>query len=250
MFVFIHQSVEQSAKRYLEDLRRYCYVTPTSYLELLGIFQIILDEKMTFLVASVRRLDGGLKKIDDAEKLVDVLKEELADKMPVLITTQKEVSEFMVQITGDKEEAEVIAAEASVVEADASEKKATAEGIAGRAKGKLDKALPALYSALANVDKLDKKDIQEMKALANPPNRVKRVMAAVCIYMGDKPIKVQDPNDAKKKIDDYWKASVARLADAKAFLNGLKGYDKDNISEIIIKKITPFVEEKIWMQKK
>jgi len=243
MFVFIHQSVEQSAKRYLEDLRRYCYVTPTSYLELLGIFQIILDEKMTFLVASVRRLDGGLKKIDDAEKLVDVLKEELADKMPVLITTQKEVSEFMVQITGDKEEAEVIAAEASVVEADASEKKATAEGIAGRAKGKLDKALPALYSALANVDKLDKKDIQEMKALANPPNRVKRVMAAVCIYMGDKPIKVQDPNDAKKKIDDYWKASVARLADAKAFLNGLKGYDKDNISEIIIKKITPFVED-------
>ena len=32
------------------------------------------------------------------------------------------------------------------------------------AQGKLDLALPALYAALANVDKLQKKDIDEMKA--------------------------------------------------------------------------------------
>merc|ERR1719353_1587776 len=163
--------------------------------------------------------------------------------MPVLVQTQKEVSEFMVQITGDKEEAEVIAQEAGVVEKDALEKKTTAEGIAAKAQGKLDKALPALYAALDNVDKLQKKDIDEMKALGNPPARVKHVMAAVCIYMKEKPTKVPDPNDPKKKIDDYWKQSQALLRDAKAFIASLKGYDKDNIEEAVVQKITKYVED-------
>merc|ERR1719313_2931394 len=121
------------------------------------------------------------------------------------------------------------------------EKKATAEGIAATAQGKLDVALPALYAALANVDKLQKKDIDEMKALGNPPHRVKQVMAAVCIYMKEKPTHLPDPNDPKKKIDDYWKQSQKLLNDPKAFIASLKGYDKDATEESVIKKITTFV---------
>ena len=36
--VFIHQSVERRSKRFFDELRRHNYVTPTSYLELLGTF--------------------------------------------------------------------------------------------------------------------------------------------------------------------------------------------------------------------
>jgi dynein heavy chain len=243
MFVYIHQSVEAKSKDFLMQLRRYNYVTPTSYLELLTTFQTLLAEKQTELTRAISRLDGGLKKIDDAEQLVDVLKVELADKMPVLVKTQAEVEEMMVVIAADKEAAQVVEQEASTAEADAMEKKATAEGIQAEAQGKLDVALPALYAALANVDKLQKKDIDEMKALQNPPARVKQVMAAVCIYAKEKPTKVADPNDPKKKIDDYWKQSQGLLRDAKAFVAMLKEYDKDATEESVIKKITPFVED-------
>merc|ERR1719313_2154284 len=123
------------------------------------------------------------------------------------------------------------------------EKKATAEGIQAEAQGKLDVALPALYAALENVDKLQKKDIDEMKALGNPPARVKQVMAAVCIYMKEKPTKVPDPNDPKKKVDDYWKQSQGLLRDAKAFITSLKGYDKDNTEESVINKIKVYIED-------
>jgi dynein heavy chain len=37
MCTFLHQSVENQSKRFLESLGRYNYVTPTSYLELLNI---------------------------------------------------------------------------------------------------------------------------------------------------------------------------------------------------------------------
>jgi len=243
MFVSIHQSVETKTALYLSELRRYNYVTPTSYLELLGTFGVLLDEKKTELLKAIRRLEGGLKKIDDAEQLVDVLKVELAEKMPILVTTQAEVEEMMLVIAKDTKEAEVVEATASAAEADANEKKATAEGIAAEAQGKLDLALPALYAALANVDKLQKKDIDEMKSLSNPPNRVKQVMAAVCIYAKEKPTKVQDPNDPKRKINDYWKQSQGLLRDAKGFIELLKTYDKDNIEETVVALITPFVED-------
>merc|ERR1712224_837464 len=101
---------------------------------------------------------------------------DLAEAIPKLIETQKEVEEFMVVIQKDQAEAELVAADAGIAEKDANEIKTVAEGIAAEAQGKLDVALPALYAALENVDKLQKKDIDEMKALANPPYRVKQVM--------------------------------------------------------------------------
>ena len=62
-------------------------------------------------------MDGGLKKIDDAESLVDVLKIELAEKMPMLIKTQKEVDDMMIVIAKDKEAAQEVELMASNAEA-------------------------------------------------------------------------------------------------------------------------------------
>jgi dynein heavy chain len=61
--VFIHQSVERRSKRYYEELRRYNYVTPTSYLELLGTFIRLLGEKRAEINEGRRRLEVGLQKL-------------------------------------------------------------------------------------------------------------------------------------------------------------------------------------------
>jgi dynein heavy chain len=45
MFKNVHKSVEKISSKFLQELRRYNYVTPTSYLELLSMFRIILAEK-------------------------------------------------------------------------------------------------------------------------------------------------------------------------------------------------------------
>jgi dynein heavy chain len=61
--VGIHKCVEAKSRRYLEELRRYNYVTPTSYLELLGTFLRLLGDKRDELGASKRRLEAGLDKL-------------------------------------------------------------------------------------------------------------------------------------------------------------------------------------------
>ncbi|GFH08631.1 uncharacterized protein HaLaN_03620, partial [Haematococcus lacustris] len=52
--VFIHQSVERRSKVYYDELRRHNYVTPTSYLELLGTFIRLLGEKRTEIMQGRR----------------------------------------------------------------------------------------------------------------------------------------------------------------------------------------------------
>jgi dynein heavy chain len=40
-----HSTTEQSSKKFLRELKRHYYVTPTSYLELISTFRLLLAEK-------------------------------------------------------------------------------------------------------------------------------------------------------------------------------------------------------------
>jgi len=57
-------------------------------------------------------------------------------------------------------------------------------------------------------------DITEVKSMKSPPMPVKVVMEAVCVMLGVKPKKVQDPANPAKKIDDYWAPSQALLGES------------------------------------
>ena len=64
----IHQSVEAASKRYLEEQRRYNYVTPTSYLEVLSTFKTLLALKRDEVGTAKKRLVIGLDKLNDGDR--------------------------------------------------------------------------------------------------------------------------------------------------------------------------------------
>jgi dynein heavy chain len=49
--------------RYQEELRRYYYVTPTSYLELLGILKKLLSNRETMVHKQIKRYADGCETI-------------------------------------------------------------------------------------------------------------------------------------------------------------------------------------------
>ncbi len=69
--------------------------------------------------------------------------------------------------------------------------------------------------------------------MKNPPAAVKVTLEAVCQLLGIKPRKVADPNNATRKLDDYWGPSQALLGDA-GFRQQLQEYDKDSIPSACI----------------
>jgi dynein heavy chain len=243
MFKYLHQSVEEKSREYLEAMRRHNYVTPTSYLELLSTFKNVLGSKKEEVSTAQFRLQNGVNKITETKGLVDGMKDKLVTLQPQLTKTQAEVDVMMVQITEDKKQAAVTKEHVEKEEAAANIKAAATKEIADSAQSDLDEALPALAAAVECLNKLKKADLDEVKSLTTPPGGVKLTMEAACIMFGHKPVMKNDPDKIGKKYADYWEtAKKTLLADVKAFLAGLFAYDKDNIPEATINKIKPYIE--------
>ena len=59
----IHQSVAVTSTQFLAELSRHNYVTPTSYLELLGTFGKLIQLKKNEVSTSRNRTKTGLDKV-------------------------------------------------------------------------------------------------------------------------------------------------------------------------------------------
>ncbi|EQC29095.1 hypothetical protein SDRG_13255 [Saprolegnia diclina VS20] len=240
----IHQSVEHKSKEYYSILRRYFYVTPTSYLELLATFKAVLVSKREDVNTMKSRLQNGVDKLSETKVLVATMQDELVALQPVLAATQIEVEQMMVQITKDRAEADVTKALVEKEEESASTKARATKEIADSAQKDLDEALPALDAAVACLNKLKKADIDEVKSLKTPPGGVKLTMEVVCLLFGHKPTMKADPDKPGKKIADFWDvAQKVVLANANKFLESLMGFDKDNIPDAVIAKVQPYIDD-------
>jgi len=242
--VFIHQSVERKSREFFDVLRRFNYVTPTSYLELLQTFIRLLREKRDEIETTRSRLQIGLDKLNTTASQVAVMETELTDLQPVLAKTSVEVDEMIIVITADTEAADITKVKVTAQEKEATVQAAESKAIADDAQADLDKALPALESALNSLKLLTRNDVVEVKALKNPPAGVRLVMEVACIFFQHAPKMMNDPSPTAKpgaKVADYWDASTKMLNDPTAFLDSLLNYDKENISEAVIKKAAPYM---------
>ncbi|XP_076467072.1 dynein axonemal heavy chain 1-like isoform X2 [Babylonia areolata] len=241
----VHQSVTNYSGKFLAELSRYNYVTPTSYLELLGIFSNLIGMKKTELSTARKRLKIGLDKLLSTADEVAKLQEELATMRPLLEEAVKESIATMEKISKDTAIAEETKAVVQKEEAQASKKAQETQAIADDAQRDLNEALPALDAALASLKSLNKGDVVEVRALQRPPEGVRIVVEAVSIMKGVKAKKVAGEKPGQK-VDDYWEPGKALLQDPTKFLEGLFKYDKDNIPDDVIKKIQPYIDDEAF----
>jgi dynein heavy chain len=245
MFKMVHQGVATSSIEYYDRLRRHNHVTPTSYLELLNTFASVISLKRDEVGTLQSRLQKGLDAMADATKEVTELQAQLKDMMPKLEVTQKEVDEMIIQIDKDKEAAAETKAEVTEEEASASKMAAECEAIKTDAEADLARALPALDDAVRVLAKLKKGDIDELKSIRTPGKGVVITMQAACLLFGVAPkIVREDTPQGPKKVKDYWEpAKNSLMSKAQAFLDDMRSYDKDGISDEMIKSLKPFVED-------
>ena len=152
MSMHFHQSVKNSAKTFLEELRRHYYVTPTSYLELITIYKTLLKEQQAKVSGLRNRYEVGLEQLRTAEDSVTIMQGELEEMQPKLIQSSKEVSELIVQIDHDSvfanEKRTVVKGEEEI----ASTKAAEAKAIKDDTEAQLAEAMPVLEKAIKALD--------------------------------------------------------------------------------------------------
>lgn len=104
----------------------------------------------------------------------------------------------------------------------------------------LARVVPQLEGAVSSLEKLEPA-VRDLRATKAPKAVHRRVMAAVCIFMKERPDKRPDPRDPRKKVDDYWKQSKDQLFDPRAFIGRLREYERDHIDKKVMRKLSAFL---------
>ena len=173
--------------------------------------------------------------LDECGVAVSQMAKELESLQPVLVKKTIETEEIMRNVEIETAQAEK---QRIVVQADEVDTKAKAD-VAGKiqekCKERLSEAEPQLEEALNALKTLKVNDFVEMKSFQNPPKLIRLTMDAVCIMMERKPKKGQDGSD------DYWEEAKKLLADPQKFIKTLEKYNRNNIPEKVIQKMTTFL---------
>ncbi|ERE69395.1 dynein heavy chain 6, axonemal-like protein [Cricetulus griseus] len=209
------------ALKMLLELRRYNYVTPTNYLELVSGYKKLLAEKRQELLDQTNKLRTGLFKIDETREKVEVMSLELEEAKRKVAEFQKQCEEYLVIIVQQKREADEQQKAVTAHSEKIAIEEVKCQALADNAQKDLEEALPALEEAMRALESLNKKDIGEIKSYGRPPAQVEIVMQAVMILRGNEPT---------------W-AEAKRQLGEQNFIKSLIHFDKDNISDKVLKKI-------------
>ena len=182
----VHLSIDEANKEFLRMERRFNYTTPTSFLELIKFYKLLLDKKRDKITDQINRLEVGLGTMQQTTEQVAGLQNLLEVKM-VEVEREKEKTNELIEIVGkeslDAQREQDIAAEQEKVTIELTQAaKATKAG----ADKELEEALPAMEAAKEAVACLNKASIQELKALGKPPDDVLLVAKAVLLLRGEK----------------------------------------------------------------
>lgn len=109
MCQFFHTSTQNLTKDFLRKARRYNYVTPTSYLELINTFKDLLAKKRKEALDGKKRYEAGLERLDSTHKQVEKMQEILIALQPKLLIAARDVEAMLLDV--ERESNEVAALE-------------------------------------------------------------------------------------------------------------------------------------------
>ncbi|XP_015173622.1 PREDICTED: dynein heavy chain 7, axonemal-like [Polistes dominula] len=230
-----HNDAKINSLMYLNDNGIPTYVTNSAFLHTTKLYKHLMTKKQEQIITTRNRYMMGLEQLEIAAQQVEkmsttltILKPELELSAQRTITTMKEVKQENLTV----EKATILIKKEEGI---ANKKAEIAAVLKSECEADLAVAIPILEDAVVALNTLKPTDITLVKAMKNPPDTVKLVMAAVCVMLGVTPDRIVDPVSGKK-ITDYWGPSKRILGDMN-FLQNLKDYNKDNIPSAVIQII-------------
>ncbi|CAH2077132.1 unnamed protein product, partial [Iphiclides podalirius] len=245
----VHSSVGSHSARMWREMRRANHVTPTNYLELVSGYKEMLKNKRAEVALQANKLRNGLGKVEETTKLVGQMSEELATAKVQVAEYTEQCVEYMGVINVQQRNADEQQRSVAARSKRTMEEEVQCKRLADAAMRDLASAMPALEEAIKvggclwqkemememelftkdglplhsseALDALNKKDITEVKSYPKPPQKVEMVMEAVLILLQKEPTWAE----AKRQLGDQY------------FLDRLRDFDKDNISDKTLKKI-------------
>ncbi|EZA48745.1 Dynein heavy chain 2, axonemal [Ooceraea biroi] len=223
-FSLIHDTVSQFSRRMAVEMKRYNYVTPVNFIELVAGYKKMLAEKRQDLADQANKLRGGLSKIDDTRVKVKEMAAELEVTQEQVHKSTLECEEFLVTIVNQQRDADDTQKLVTAKSHRIAEEQKECKKLEELARADLATVEPALNEAMKALETLSKKDLAEIKSFPHPPPKVEMVMEAVMILKNSEPT---------------WAEAKRQLSDVN-FINTLRDFDKDHISDRVLRTIAKY----------
>jgi dynein heavy chain len=244
---FSFEAVNKATIDYKRKERRSVYTTPKSYLELIKLYKILLEESRSDASAAISRLDNGLKKLRDTSESVAKLEADLKIMLEDAALKKDKAEQIAATVTKEKAIAEVETANAQV-EKEQVAKIAEEVGIKQRdTEEDLSKAEPAVEAAMEALDTLDQKDLSSCKGMLKPPPNLDEVFAATMVLLaGIMPSVVVQKNGKVKDVswDAAKKQLMGNIKDYMVYLKEIKTHvDDGSINPQNFKAVREYIEK-------
>jgi dynein heavy chain len=198
---FVHLSIDDANQRFRTQMRRNNYTTPTSFLELINFYKMLLGKKQGAIITQIEKLENGLDIMVKVTEQVDDLKKRIEVAMVDVAEEKKKTGALIEIVNRDSADAAVEADKAAIQEAETNAAADAAKIEMDTANGELAEALPAMEAAKEAVNCLTKDKIDTVKALGSPPAPVMDVGKA-CLILLEGNYKKHDWDQSKKMMNN------------------------------------------------
>ena len=246
IFVEMQSMVQELNIKFYEELRRYYYVTPKSYLDLLGLFKKIIGNKRLDIKNNLLRYQQGVQTLLESKKKVEEMKAEIVALEPKLKSATVETEQLISKVEKEQAEADKKRHICETDELICNTNKEKAEALRHSCKKELDEVEPLLEEASKNLKTIQRSHIDFIKQIKAPLPPIQRLFQGLCILYKIKNIPmVKVPDDPFKKKPDF--ATPARniiMAKPDQMLAYLLSYNSDVINELPVEIVHELKELK------
>jgi dynein heavy chain 1 len=198
------------------------FLSPRDYLTLIHNFVTSLTKRREEVEDEQLHVNAGLEKLRQTQENVSELKKALSAKTAELQEKESLANNKLQQMVADQNVAERRKAQAEKVGREVEKQQIEINTRKDEAQRDLDEAEPALKSAQASVRGIKKRDLDEVRNLARPPNNVKLTLECVALMLGEKSVE--------------W-ADVRKLLSKTDFIPSILNFDADKLSQKQIKQV-------------
>ena len=182
----IQKKALELSQRFEAELRRYYYITPTSYLEFIKLFIDIYNEKIKIIPEQVKNYTLGIQKLDEANEIVKNLKEELILLEPQQIEGKKNVEALIVVLDEKKK---IVGAEREKISGEKDEidkKRKVILKIKEECDAEMAVAEPTLRKAKEALQNLQEDDLKQLRSYQKPSENILALARNLCFAFDSK----------------------------------------------------------------
>ena len=244
VFVYMHEQSRKLAERYQQELRKFYYVTPTSYLELLRVFRKILQERTLRMAKDINRYEIGVEKLENSKRDVENMKVEILIMEPKLKKATIETEKLILEVKTEQLEVDTKKKICEKEEIECNRDKQEANDLKKSCKEELNEVEPILEEATKTLSKVQRPHIDFIKKIQKVRPPIEKLFHSLCVLLppGEIP-KKKDPKNPYKKIFDW--ATPARniiMAKPDQMLLRLRQFDAVKINSLSPKMISQLKE--------